>query len=268
VIPFCATGNDGSLTLISFPARFPECVAVGATNWSDARASYSNAGAQIAVSAPGGDGASSPLGNSFILSTVPNATFFSPAGTVENNATYGWKSGTSMATPQAVGLAALLISTGVNPADVVDRIKTTSDDLGAEGWDPMFGEGRINACRALDPAQLRIELPGALNNQESSAIVPVTLFGGPRFVVEQFDVANLTLGDGRGAEANVAARGDVYRSAIADVDLDGIMDLTLKFSRNDLVANGDLQPGMRTMVLGGSVGCRRVAGSATVKVQK
>ena len=43
VLPFCATGNDNYFQ-IAFPARFPECIAVGATNWGDQRASYSNYG--------------------------------------------------------------------------------------------------------------------------------------------------------------------------------------------------------------------------------
>ena len=62
MLPFCSTGND-NLAGIAFPARFPECVAVGATNWSDTRASYSNYGAEIELSAPGGDGESLPNGS-------------------------------------------------------------------------------------------------------------------------------------------------------------------------------------------------------------
>ena len=268
VLPFCATGNNGSATAISFPARFPECIAVGATNWADVRASYSNAGAEIDLSAPGGDGASLPLGNSLVLAPVPTATLTSPPGTVETNAGYGWKAGTSMASPQAAGLAALLIATGVPSSEVVDRMKQTSDDLGATGWDALYGEGRINACRALNPAVLRVEMPGAMSLQESSAIVPVTLFGGPRFTVDQFDVAVLTLGDGSGTETQVALRGDDYRAAIEDVDGDGTLDLSLKFSRSELIANGDLAAGKRTMVLAGNVGCRRVQGTQSVKVSR
>lgn len=260
VLPFCATGNDGVTGSISFPARFPECVAVGATNWSDGRASYSNAGPQVALSAPGGDRESLPLGNSLILSTIPSAA----------NASYGWKAGTSMATPQAVGLAGVLFASGVGNAEaVLARMQETADDLGAPGADAVFGAGRINVCRALDPAQLRVGMAGAISTRDASgAIVPVTLFGGPRFSVGQFDVADLTLGDGKGAEVAVSIRDGEYRSAIADVDGDGTMDLTLKFSRAALIANGDLEIGQRTMVLRGNVGCRRVQGTQTVRVTR
>src|SRR5204862_1758750 len=60
ILPVCAAGNDDNSTTngyhggIAYPARFPECMAVGATNWSDTKASYSNYGAQLEISAPGG----------------------------------------------------------------------------------------------------------------------------------------------------------------------------------------------------------------------
>ena len=172
-----------------------------------------------------------------------------------------------MATPQATGLGALLFATGVTDANqIIARMTSTIDDLGAAGWDSQFGAGRINVCRALDPAVVRIELPGSINSQESSAIVPVTLFGGPRFLVDQFDLANLTLSDGNGAATHIALRDDDYRSAVEDKDGDGVMDLSLKFSRSELVANG-LSAGMRTMQLTGNIGCRRIKGTQDTRVR-
>ncbi|HEU0079476.1 MAG TPA: S8 family serine peptidase [Longimicrobiaceae bacterium] len=143
VLPFCSTGND-NYGAVSFPGRFEECISVGATNWSDARASYSNYGPEIDLVAPGGD--SNPTGSSYslILSSVYSTT------TPTSNTTYGWKAGTSMASPQAAGLAALLFATGMtNAEEVLARIRSTVDDLGPAGWDPHFGAGRINAYRAV-----------------------------------------------------------------------------------------------------------------------
>ena len=253
-IAFCATGND-NFAGIAFPARFPECVAIGATNWADQRASYSNYGSDIELAAPGGDGGTGFPYN-LVMSLSNNA----------GNNFYSYKAGTSMATPQVTGLAALLIATGVNPASVVARMKATADDLGPAGFDVEYGVGRINVCRALDPAALRIAMPGAINRKDgSSGTFPVTIFGGPRFNAEQFDAANLTLGDGTGAEASVAIRGGDYKAAIMDVDLDGVMDLVINFQRADLFANGDLKTGSTLLVLGGNIGCRRVTGSQRVK---
>ena len=140
VLPFCASGND-NFNGIAFPARFPECVAVGATNWSDERASYSNFGAELAISAPGGDLNPANTPYSFILSSYISGT---------STTAYAWLAGTSMATPQAAGLAAVLYANGLTSADaVLARMEQTADDLGPAGRDDAFGFGRINAYRAL-----------------------------------------------------------------------------------------------------------------------
>jgi thermitase len=254
VLAFCATGND-NYAGIAFPARFPECVAVGATSWSDTRASYSNYGSDIELSAPGGDGGSGFPYN-LIMSLSNNA----------GNNFYSYKAGTSMATPQVAGLAALLVASGVSASDVVARMKETADDLGPAGFDVEYGTGRINVCRALDPYALRVSMPGAVNMKDgTSGTFPVVLFGSDRFVAEQFSAANLTLGDGSGAETAVSVKNDDYRATLVDVDLDGRLDIALKFSREELFANGDLKPGRSRLQLRGSIGCRRVMGESSVK---
>jgi hypothetical protein len=250
-LPFCATGNDNAAT-ISFPARFPECVAVGSTNWSDARASYSNRGPGIDLSAPGGDGGTgSPL--NLILSA---------SSTADN--LYSYKAGTSMATPQAVGLAALLFARGVGNADaVLARMTQTVDDLGATGFDDSFGAGRINVCRALDRAQLSVSMPGAFN-RTSDGTFTVVIHAVPGFDPARLDEANLTLGDGTATGAHVEVKGDAYRSSLVDMDADGDLDLVVKFSRPEMATN--VASGSTALVIRGNVGCRRVEGRAPVSV--
>ena len=138
-LAFCATGNDNSV--VSYPAAFPECVAVAATDWSDNRASYSNFGPQTEIAAPGGDDENAS-GYSYILS----------AG--HGSATeYVFMAGTSMATPMATGLGGLLASIGVATADEIRSIMaSTADDLGSAGRDDQFGHGRINAYAAVQAA--------------------------------------------------------------------------------------------------------------------
>lgn len=146
VLPFCAAGNEAGP--VSFPAAFPECVAVSSTDWSDGLASYSNLGPEVELSAPGGD-TEDPNDYSRILSS-----FYA------GDASYAWLAGTSMASPQAAGLAGLLHALGVSdPDQKLTRMTGTADDLGAPGRDDAFGWGRINVYTAV------ADLVGAPSNQ-------------------------------------------------------------------------------------------------------
>ena len=60
-------------------------------------------------------------------------------------------SGTSMASPHAAAVAALILNRnpGWSPDQVRDKLRSSAQDLGAPGFDPMFGYGRINAKRAV-----------------------------------------------------------------------------------------------------------------------
>ncbi|HEX2078661.1 MAG TPA: S8 family serine peptidase [Longimicrobium sp.] len=257
VLPFCAAGNE-SYPGISWPARFPECVAVGATTWGDVRASYSNYAAELDLAAPGGG--TNPAGTPF--SGILGPVYFPP--NPSSNTTYAWKSGTSMASPHAAGLAALLFATGMTDADaVLERIRRTVDDLGPAGFDPEFGAGRVNVCRALDPAQLTVTMPGSFN-RTSDGVLTVVVHAVPGFDPARLDEAVLRLGDGTAPGAAVAIRGDEYRAALADADADGDLDLVVKFDRPELATN--VASGSTELVLRGNVGCRRVEGRQDVNV--
>jgi serine protease len=64
-------------------------------------------------------------------------------------------SGTSMASPHAAGVAALILSKnpGLTPVEVRAILRSSSNDLGTPGWDPVFGHGRVNARRAVEQTQ-------------------------------------------------------------------------------------------------------------------
>lgn len=133
-VVIAAMGNDGRET-VSYPAGVPGVIAVGSTDSADLRSSFSNMGKHISISAPG----------SKILATLPMLP--NPIGKTE----YGVLSGTSMATPAAAGLAALIRdkypSLDIN--GVRAKLEQSSDDLGDKGFDKSFGFGRINALKAL-----------------------------------------------------------------------------------------------------------------------
>ncbi|MEJ2205263.1 MAG: S8 family serine peptidase, partial [Gemmatimonadota bacterium] len=155
VLPFCAAGNDAGP--VSYPAAFPECAAVSSTNWSDELSSYSNFGPEIALAAPGGD-FEDPDSYSFILSSY-----------YASNTSYAWLAGTSMASPQAAGLGALLHALGVtDPDQKLARMRATANDLGDPGDDILFGAGRINVYSAV------ADLIGAPSNQVPTASFTVS----------------------------------------------------------------------------------------------
>jgi subtilisin family serine protease len=110
------------------PAAMSGVLAVGATNYNDEIAYYSNYGSALDVAAPGDQ----------VYSTLPGGT-------------YGHESGTSMASPHVAGLAALLFSymPSLSNTQVSNIIEETADDFGAAGWDQFYGYGRINVGRAL-----------------------------------------------------------------------------------------------------------------------
>jgi thermitase len=133
----CAQGGPLCRNIVNpvvYPAAYNTTLAVAATDSGDGWASFSEHHPYVDVAAPGVS----------IYSTIITS--------------YGYKSGTSMATPYVAGLAALVwsVSPGLNLAQVRAAIESSADDLqvppgyGQPGKDDYTGYGRINAWRALD----------------------------------------------------------------------------------------------------------------------
>ena len=111
-----AAGNSSQNTRGAEPASCPGVIAVGATNRAGGRAAYSNYGAMVTVSAPGGEAFIGDPPDGEILSTLNDGT------TKPGNDIYGYDQGTSMATPHVVGVVALMLS--VNPALTPDQVRS------------------------------------------------------------------------------------------------------------------------------------------------
>ncbi len=124
-----AAGNDGS-SAPSYPAVYPQVVSVAAVDRTNARAPFSNFNPDVEVSAPGID----------ILSTWLDGG-------------YRVLSGTSMATPHAAGVAAIIAARNPAGGPAAWRAKLTgaTDDLGPAGRDSQFGFGLVDLRKAVAP---------------------------------------------------------------------------------------------------------------------
>jgi subtilisin family serine protease len=118
-----ASGNSGAT--VYAPANCNNVVAVGATDSTDTRFSWSNYGPALDLVAPG-------------TSLCPSLS-----------GGYAWGSGTSFAAPFVSGAAALLMSRGASNSATVNALYAGADDLGAAGWDQYYGWGRLNVYKAI-----------------------------------------------------------------------------------------------------------------------
>jgi subtilisin family serine protease len=138
VLVIASAGNDGTST-VSCPACDPLAISVAASDWKDGLASYSNWGAGLDITAPGGNCYSNTTADGCIYSAYYSST-----------TSYTYMQGTSMAAPQVTGTAGIVASvTGLRGAALRSRLESTADDKGASGYDTTFGNGRLNSYRAV-----------------------------------------------------------------------------------------------------------------------
>lgn len=132
LVIIAAAGNEGDLKNSNkrvYPAAFSHVISVGATTSKDKRAAFSNYDSSVDITAPG----------DYILSTFPKNQ-------------YAYMSGTSMAAPIVTGVAALIWSNEpkLSKVAVEYRLYDSAVDLGTKGKDIYYGNGRVNAKKALE----------------------------------------------------------------------------------------------------------------------
>jgi Subtilase family/FG-GAP-like repeat len=135
MVHFASAGNAGAASL-AYPASIPTVNAVGALDRTGVLASFSNYGPGLAFVAPGED----------IYTTDRTG----PEG-YDPVADYAWVNGTSFASPYAAGVAALILSRRpfLTAQEVEDTMAQTAVDLGAPGYDLLYGNGFVNALTAV-----------------------------------------------------------------------------------------------------------------------
>ncbi|MGE5582996.1 MAG: S8 family serine peptidase [Bacillota bacterium] len=127
-----AAGNENGA--VGLPACYSEkVITVAALSPKGTKASYSNYGSEIFISAPGGDYIDNPS-TQMILSTCYDKKTASYC--------YVYMQGTSMACPHIAGLAAMMYAAGINtPSAIRAKLQQYAIDKGAYGKDDYYGYG-------------------------------------------------------------------------------------------------------------------------------
>lgn len=125
VLLVAASGNEGNA--VKYPAAYDTVLAVGGVGADNKPERMSNSGPELDLMAPW-----------VVFTTMRGGG-------------YGYQDGTSMAAPQAAGVAALAWKTnpGLTPAGLRNLLRQTAQDLGTPGWDRQTGYGLLRADRAV-----------------------------------------------------------------------------------------------------------------------
>jgi serine protease len=138
VVIIAAAGNEGS-NGASYPARYPHVIGVSALGADGEKASYSNFGAGVDISAPGGSDAGKILQETIDPDNNGVGVFM------------GFQ-GTSMAAPHVAGVAALIEASGIKEPDEVLAVLQESARSIKEDALNYYGAGQLNADAAVKRA--------------------------------------------------------------------------------------------------------------------
>ncbi|WP_414579437.1 S8 family peptidase [Anabaena sp. CCY 9402-a] len=145
VVIIAAAGNENENSA-SYPARYPYVIGVSAFGPDGEKAPYSNFGAGVDISAPGGTDAGS------ILQETINE---------QGEGVFLGLQGTSMASPHVAGVAALIKAKGIEePEEILKVLKQSARVIQDDGLN-YYGAGQLNA-----EAAVKLAIEGKISFQD------------------------------------------------------------------------------------------------------
>jgi Subtilase family len=137
IVLVAAAGNAGPQSPPLYPAADENVIAVTAVDENDKLLPQANQGPHIALAAPGVN----------VLAPAPGGT-------------YGFTTGTSVATAHVTGVAALIIERdpNIDIATLEEVLYSSARDLGPKGRDSQFGYGLVDPLHALDALEAKVAM--------------------------------------------------------------------------------------------------------------
>jgi serine protease len=175
VVIIAAAGNANQNSA-SYPARYPHVIGVAALDATGHKAPYSNFGAGVDISAPGGSKANGDEAGGILQNTIDET----------GKDVFLAFEGTSMATPHVAGVAALIKASGVQaPDQVADVLKQSALQVKDDGLN-HYGAGKLDAAAAV-----KLATKGQLNFRDFFRWLRDNGYLNPRFWIDGGAVALL-----------------------------------------------------------------------------
>ena len=172
VVIVAAAGNSSG-NGAEYPARYPHVIAVSALGPDGEKAPYSNYGAGVDISAPGGSDAGKILQETIDPENKGTNTFM------------GFQ-GTSMASPHVAGVAALIKAKGINePSEILSVLEQSARKVQDDGLN-YYGAGQLNA-----EAAVKLAVQGKISFQDFFRWLRDNGYINPRFWIDGGVVALL-----------------------------------------------------------------------------